>query len=237
MAKFRFFVPVARCRGHVLFAGIASILLLTSPAPVFAQSPPQDQMQSRTSTFSVESVRSNRDPSPVLPLQLEVHPLFPAEVRVDLSLEGRCYYFLEDPCFFLQGRLIDYARQILLPEATSLLSVMLEERRVADRLRQSINYRMRQSLLSEWNEGSTSNQTSQIWSCTPDCPYVAGQGCVCPLPRGSGWRQLALGLGLMAAGAAIGFSNNDWTPDEGWIGGVTGAAGIWIVSRQVALGW
>ena len=179
--------------------------------------------------FSVSSVRGGRDLGQTY--SIAVHPLFTVELRTDISLEGRCYYYLEDPCSVFYEEVINYARNELLSDSADLLESMLEERGFEQTLRQSISYAMRRKLL----ELRRKNGNRPVVMRSPGPPES-------PLPHPERYprpdsRRLLLGTLLFAGGGVLSASKNDWVIDEGYVGVAVAGFGLAMVFKQLVPEW
>ena len=223
----------------VLTIGLAAMLMVPFAEEGRAQGEDQpeqteDEFGPREGRgFSVESVRGGQDRGQIQ--RIVVHPLFTVELRTDISLEGRCYYYLEEPCSVFFTEVVNYARNELLLAGTNLLKSMLHDRRFKDTLRQSTAYEMRKELLelrreNQDNPGTLSTTGRVLESTEPRCP--------CPArfpPPNTG--HLAIGTFLFAGGGILSATKNEWPVDEGIVGVGVAAFGLGMVLKQLVPEW
>ena len=179
--------------------------------------------------FSVASVRGGRDLGQTY--SVEVHPLFTMQLRTDISLEGRCYYYLEDPCSVFYEEVINYARNELLSESADLLETMLQERGFGETLRQTVSYEMRKALLEVRRKNGNGPVVTIQPPGPPEAPLLPE-----PFPRPDS-RRLLLGTLLFAGGGALSASKNEWAIDEGYVGVGIAAFGLAMVFKQLVPEW
>lgn len=185
------------------------------------------------SHFSVASLRTNRDLGLIKSIPL--HPLFSVELKTDISLEGRCYYYLADPCSVLQVHILNFARNELLQASVDLLTSMLDDRGFEETLRQSITYELRKGLL-ELRRNNRDGQATPITTNRLPAPTESPCPCPEPFPRPD-TRRLLTGTLLFAGGGLLSASKNDWIIDEGFIGVGIATYGLGMVLKQLVPEW
>ena len=207
---------------RILSAGLTAMLLVWSVAEVRAQD--EGQLRPEQSSIDRSSVRED----PVVSVRIQPHPLFVVELRTNLSLRGTCYYYVEDPCPFVEQEIVDFARNELLEESASLLGSMLQETGFEDKLRQSISYRLRQELLALRRENS------HLPLPPPPPPPPP---CSCQEFRRPDMRRMLLGTLMFAGGGVLSASKNEWAIDEGFVGVGIAAVGLGVVFKQLVPEW
>ena len=216
---------------RVLAAGLAALLPMLATAEAGAQTggqPAGDEgrLDPDLSGFRRERVREDPEASH----RLRPHPLFEVELRTNISIAGKCIYYVEDPCPFAEQLIVDYARNELLTESAGLLRSMLAERGFDEKLRQSISYRLRGRLLDRLGEGVVPPARLPD-ERKPDPPLPPPA-----FPRPDA-RRILTGTLLFAGGGVLSASDNDWPIDEGYIGVGIAVVGLGLVFKQLVPEW
>lgn len=217
---------------RILSAGLAALLPVLAAAEAGAQTAGQPagdegRPDPRLSSFHRERVRED----PEISRRLRPHPLFVVELRTNVTVAGKCIYYVEDPCPFVEAEIVEFARNELLAESASLLRSMLEERGFEQKLKQSISDRLRRRLLDRLGEGRPLVETlpSGGGETNPPLPPL-----VFPPPDAL---RILTGTLLFAGGGVLSASDNDWPIDEGYIGVGIAAVGLGLVFKQLVPEW
>lgn len=215
---------------RILSAGLAALLPMLAATEVGAQTGGDEgRPEPRLSSFHRERVRED----PEISRRLRPHPLFVVELRTNVTVAGKCIYYVEDPCPFVEAEIVEFARNELLAESASLLRSMLEERGFEEKLKQSISDRLRRRLLDRLGDGRPPVETSTTGNDGGGVAVVHDP-LVFPPPD---TLRILTGTLLFAGGGVLSASDNEWPIDEGYIGVGIAVVGLGLVFKQLVPEW